>query len=66
MFWLHDSYHDGAGFRQWRRQWGQFLLCASTVLIGAFICVAGLYVTIRQLVDAYANGQIPSPFSCKA
>ncbi|OAQ98390.1 hypothetical protein LLEC1_05272 [Akanthomyces lecanii] len=66
MFWLHDSYHDGAGFRAWRRQWGQFLLCALTVLIGAFICVAGLYVTIRQLVEAYANGQIPSPFSCKA
>ncbi|KAM3498070.1 hypothetical protein MY10362_008593 [Beauveria mimosiformis] len=65
MFWLHDSYHDGAGFHEWRRQWGQFLLCAFTVVAGAFICVAGLYVTIRQLVDAYANGEIPSPFSCK-
>ncbi|XWX01664.1 hypothetical protein V2A60_009692 [Cordyceps javanica] len=66
MFWLHDSYHDGDGFLEWRRHWGQFLLCALTVLAGAFICVGGLYVTIRQLMDAYASGQIPSPFSCTA
>ncbi|KAJ6785859.1 hypothetical protein PWT90_09888 [Aphanocladium album] len=66
MFWLHDSYHDEGGFPAWRRKWGQTLLCVFTVLAGAFICVAGLYVTIRQLVDAYASGAIPSPFSCKA
>lgn len=66
MFWLHDSYHDEGGVAAWRRSWGQTLLCVFTVLAGAFICVAGLYVTIRQLVDAYASGAIGSPFACAA
>lgn len=66
MFWLHDSYYDGAGFFEWRRKWAQALICILTVLVGAFICVAGLYITIRQLVDAYASGAIPSAFACTA
>ncbi|KND90094.1 N amino acid transport system protein [Tolypocladium ophioglossoides CBS 100239] len=64
MFWLHDSYHDGPGFFAWRRQWAQAALAIATILSGAFSCVAGLYVTIRGIVDAYASGQIPSPFTC--
>jgi hypothetical protein len=64
MFWLHDSYHDGHGFYAWRRKWGQATLAVATVLSGAFICVAGLYVTIRGIVDAYASGLLPSPFTC--
>lgn len=66
MFWLHDSYHDKGGFTAWRRSWLQAVICIFTVLAGAFICVAGLYVTIRALVDAYNSGAIPSPFACSA
>lgn len=64
MFWLYDSYHDGHGFRSWRRHWIQGGLAIATVISGAFICVAGLYVSIRGIVEAYANGQVPSPFTC--
>lgn len=66
MFWLHDSYHDEGGFFAWRRKWIQAILCVLTILIGGFICVAGLYITIRQISDAYADGLIPSPFACSA
>lgn len=65
MFWLHDAYHDYGGFFAWRRYGGQATLAVFTVLCGAFICVAGLYVTIRAIVDAYANGDIASPFACR-
>ncbi|KAJ6438790.1 amino acid transporter [Purpureocillium lavendulum] len=64
MFWLHDSYHDGPGFLTWRRKWFQASLAAVTILAGGFICVAGLYVTIRGIKDAYASGQIASAFTC--
>jgi hypothetical protein len=63
-FWLHDSYHDGDGVRAWRRKWFQTLLASLTFLAGAFICVAGTYVTIKAIVDAYSSGQVGSPFSC--
>lgn len=66
MFWMFDSYHDENGFDTWRRKWAQSLMCILTILVGAFICVAGLYVTIKQLADDYAAGVIPSPFSCSA
>jgi hypothetical protein len=35
-----------------------------TVLIGAFICVAGTFVTIKLIIDAYESGSVGSPFSC--
>lgn len=64
MFWLHDAYHDGNGVRAWRRGWFQAILCILTILIGGFICIAGLWATIRQIKDAYANNLIPKPFVC--
>lgn len=35
-----------------------------TLAAGAFICVAGMYVSVKQIVDAYASGQVTAPFSC--
>ncbi|OAA36855.1 neutral amino acid permease [Metarhizium rileyi] len=64
MFWLHDSYHDGSGFYAWKQKWAQASLAIVTVVVGAFISIAGLYVTIRGIVDAYASNQLPSPFTC--
>ncbi|KAF6814629.1 transmembrane amino acid transporter [Colletotrichum plurivorum] len=46
-FWLHDSYHDHGGAREWARKWIQTLLSVLTFVAGGFICVAGTYVTIR-------------------
>lgn len=66
MFWLHDAYHVGDGFSIWRKCWFQAALALITVLIGAFICVAGLYVNVKGIADAYASGLIPNAFSCSA
>ncbi|KAF2838381.1 transmembrane amino acid transporter [Patellaria atrata CBS 101060] len=63
-FWLHDSYHDGNGVRTWRKKPFHALLAFMTVLAGGFICIAGTYVTVRGIVDAYRNGQVGSPFAC--
>ena len=64
MFWLHDSYHYEYGLRTWRKKWFQSFLAIFTVLAGAFICVAGMYVTVKGIVEAYASGQVSSPFAC--
>jgi hypothetical protein len=48
FFWLHDTYHQGGGTRQaWYRQPIRFAIAIFTVLAGAFICVAGIYVSIK-------------------
>ncbi|CAK3788449.1 amino acid transporter [Lecanosticta acicola] len=64
MFWLHDAYHDGEGFRAWKRRGFGTGMAVVTIVVGLFICVAGMYVTIRAIVDAYADGTITAPFSC--
>ncbi|EMC98585.1 hypothetical protein BAUCODRAFT_65599 [Baudoinia panamericana UAMH 10762] len=64
FFWLHDSYHDGDGFYTWARKWFQTTLAVLTIFVGAFICVAGLYVTIKAIVEAYQSGVVASPFAC--
>ena len=64
MFWLHDSYHDGYGFRSWKKSWFMTSLAIFTVLAGAFICVAGMYVVIKGIVEAYASGTLAKPFAC--
>ncbi|GAB7353792.1 hypothetical protein MBLNU459_g4174t1 [Dothideomycetes sp. NU459] len=63
-FWLHDSYHDGNGVRTWRRKWFQAMLAILTILAGAFICIAGTYVTIKGIIEAYQDGTVAAPFSC--
>lgn len=64
MFWLHDEYHYGGGAVGWRRKWFQTTLCVATIVIGAFICVAGMYVTVRSIVEAYNSGEVAGAFSC--
>lgn len=56
-FWLHDSYHlSHSGTRAWRKHPVQFILSVLTFAGGGFICVAGTYVTIKLIVDAYQSG----------
>ena len=64
MFWLHDTYADEYGFRTLRKKWFQSTLAILTVLAGAFICVAGMYVTVKAIVEAYASGTLVGPFTC--
>jgi len=66
-FWLHDArYFSGEGTQAWRRRPVQFVLCVLTILGGAFICVAGTYVTIDLIVLAYQGGAVGAPFSCSS
>jgi hypothetical protein len=56
-FWLHDAYYlSGEGAKAWRRHLVQTILSVATFLAGGFICVAGTYVTIKLIVDAYESG----------
>ena len=64
MFWLHDSYHDSGGFGSYARRPVMAGLNMLTVVLGAFICVAGTFVTIKLIVDAYESGTVGEPFSC--
>ena len=67
MFFLYDSYHDGGRrVSSWRRKPIGTTLAILTILAGAFICVAGLYVTIRGIKEAYESGEISTPFGCQA
>ena len=64
MFFLHDVWADEGGSRGWKRRSGQSLVAVFTVAVGAFICVAGCYVSIKGIVEAYASGQVPGAFVC--
>ncbi|KAL1630473.1 hypothetical protein SLS56_004873 [Neofusicoccum ribis] len=63
-FWLHDAWHDFDGWRAWRRMWGRAVLAWATVLAGAFICVAGTYVNVKGIVEAYRSGEVAGAFTC--
>lgn len=63
-FWLYDVYYDHGGVKVWKERWAMTTINVATLIAGAFICVAGMYVTVKQIVDAYANGTVSAPFSC--
>ena len=65
-FFLHDQYHDHDGWRQWARKPVQSVLAALTFAAGGFICIAGTYVTIKGIVQAYDSGAVGAPFSCSS
>ncbi|KAL8706909.1 MAG: hypothetical protein Q9201_000069 [Fulgogasparrea decipioides] len=63
-FWLYDAWVYKGRFEAWKRRWAMCGLSWLTLAAGAFICVAGMYVTIKQIVDAYNSGEVSEPFSC--
>ncbi|KAK7064450.1 putative acyltransferase CST26 [Favolaschia claudopus] len=58
FFWFHDSYHFRGGWVAVRKRPAQAALAAFTILLGAFVCVAGTYVSIKLIVDAYEENLI--------
>ncbi|KZP01046.1 hypothetical protein CALVIDRAFT_508595 [Calocera viscosa TUFC12733] len=64
FFWLFDAYHQGGGRQAWYRQPIKFGIALFTVLSGAFICVAGIYVSVKLIVVSYQEGLIGKPFTC--
>ena len=63
-FWLYDTWVDKGGMAAWKRHWPMTGLSVATLVAGGFICVAGTYVTIKQIVDAYKADTVSKPFSC--
>jgi hypothetical protein len=56
-FWLHDTYYlTGEGVSAWRRRPIMFVLSVLTFAAGGFICVAGTYVIVTLIIDAYQSG----------
>ena len=47
FFWLHDTYYLRGGAGALKRRWFGTTLAVVTILAGAFICVAGTYVSIK-------------------
>ncbi|KAJ7783489.1 transmembrane amino acid transporter protein-domain-containing protein [Mycena maculata] len=64
FFWMHDSYHLKGGWPGIRGRPGQCVLAVLTILAGAFICVAGTYVSVKLIAQAYSEGLVGRPFSC--
>ena len=64
LFWMYDVYHYRGGAKGLRRRSVMTTICVLTVIAGAFICVAGLYVTIVSIKAAYDGGTVPPAFSC--
>lgn len=63
-FWLYDAWVYEGKAEAWKRSWPMTGLSVATLAAGAFICVAGMYVSVKQIVDAYDSGKVSSPFSC--
>jgi hypothetical protein len=47
FFWLYDTYHLGNKSAELKRRWVGTTLAVLTILAGAFISVAGTYVSIK-------------------
>ncbi|KAJ9642694.1 hypothetical protein H2204_002342 [Knufia peltigerae] len=71
-FWLYDSWHGldkgrlrGVyGITAWKGSPFKTVLNSLTFLAGAFICIAGTYVSIKLIIDAYSSGSVGAPFAC--
>lgn len=63
-FWLYDTWVYKGGMEALRRRAAMTGLNVATLVAGGFICVAGMYVSVKQIVDAYASGKVNAPFSC--
>lgn len=64
MFFLHDCWVDEGGKRGLQGKPMQTVLAILTILAGAFICGAGMYTSVKGIVEAYADGEVPAAFSC--
>ncbi|KAI8995478.1 amino acid transporter [Trametes punicea] len=64
FFWLYDTFYLQGGVNALKRRWIGTLLAVSTVLAGAFMCIAGTYVSAKLIADAYREGLVGKPFTC--
>ncbi|KAJ3551374.1 hypothetical protein NM688_g4742 [Phlebia brevispora] len=55
FFWLYDNYYLHGGAATLKRRWKGATLSLLTIAAGSFICVAGTYVSVKLIVDAYRD-----------
>ncbi|KEZ45077.1 Transmembrane amino acid transporter [Scedosporium apiospermum] len=59
--WIYDHGHyRKGGFLKATAYWLNWLM----ILLSVFLMIGGTYGVIQQVIDAYANGEISSAFSC--
>ncbi|KAK1772066.1 transmembrane amino acid transporter [Phialemonium atrogriseum] len=59
--WIYDHQHYRRGsLLQRTAYWLNWLM----ILLAVFLTIGGTYGVIQQIIDAYANGEIASAFSC--
>ena len=51
FFFLYDVYHLQGGVPALKRRWKGSALAVITIIIGAFVCVAGTYVSVKVSVS---------------
>ncbi|KAJ3990506.1 transmembrane amino acid transporter protein-domain-containing protein [Lentinula detonsa] len=64
FFWLHDTYHSQGGRKALVGRPLGTTVAILTILAGAFTCVAGTYVSVQLIINAYREGIVGSPFIC--
>ncbi|KAI0746622.1 amino acid transporter [Daedaleopsis nitida] len=64
FFWLHDTFYLKGGIEGLKRRWFGTTLAVLTVIAGAFMCIAGTFVSVKLIVDAYRQGLVGLPFTC--
>ncbi|ETS77109.1 hypothetical protein PFICI_10983 [Pestalotiopsis fici W106-1] len=63
-FMLHLYYYSKGGWRAWAERPTMVFINVLTILLGAFICIGGLYATSKALQAASDAGALPPPFQC--
>ncbi|KAJ3762151.1 hypothetical protein EV360DRAFT_92609 [Lentinula raphanica] len=64
FFWLHDTYRLRESWKGLLERPFGMTTAILTILAGAFICVAGTYVSVQLIINAYREGIVGSPFTC--
>lgn len=60
FFWIYDTYClSGEGIRALKRRWAGTVVALLTILSGAFICVAGTYVSVKVRSNIIVMGGLP-------
>ncbi|TFY75238.1 hypothetical protein EWM64_g8775 [Hericium alpestre] len=68
IFWgmAYLTMHPGPEKWNGRRRSAETILNYGLILLGAYILVAGTYVSVQSIIDSYNAGTVGSPFTCSS
>ena len=64
FFWLYDTFHLEGGTETLKRKWIGTTVAVLTIMIGAFICIAGTYVSVKVRGHFPCDGYHEAHWSC--